>query len=588
MSIKEESFILPLALAFLYTQPIVIDFIKKYPTKYIFQHFQSHGLNFITAFLFLSLNFILLNICFSKFWKNKYFIKSDYIAIIIVSLLFYLYHRFLSGDFTFYSLLDIKELEWIKILDIPILVVTILTATLSFHKIFKKKNKTDWQSIIKPDYPIQDIELDKYNRKHVYESLIKAIKNAEISRHKSITIGLINKWGEGKTSFIIFLEAELKKEHDTIIIKFNPWLSSNVDNLTFDFFQTLDYALSNYMYTGSLIRRYAKNLTNINNPLNPLKYLPDHLIGDRSNQKYFEKIKDIIVEFNKRIFVIIDDLDRLESKEIFNLFRVIRNSANFPQLIFIIPFDKEYVRHSLSEQKIYLPEDYLRKIFDAEISLPPIAKHNLQNMLFDSLKDVVYNRLSQITNENADKILDQIRSIIFDEGLAFFSTEKYTKIHSALFNFIKNGRDIIRFTNAIALSLKDNHSRVYIPDLFIIELLKANQLEVYRMLFENKNYLTEKSNGDDGAKFYELYEDEDQNSTRDSFDYINVKNEQYDILKRINFQIYKDLVTELFNRPKDQDFNEKFSIVYPFNFYNYVELKENGVSFDEIEELING
>ena len=47
---------------------------------------------------------------------------------------------------------------------------------------------------------------------------IKSYKNED-----SLTIGIVGKWGSGKTSFINMVLENFEENDDYIIIKFNPW-----------------------------------------------------------------------------------------------------------------------------------------------------------------------------------------------------------------------------------------------------------------------------------------------------------------------------------------------------------------------------
>lgn len=152
--------------------------------------------------------------------------------------------------------------------------------------------------------------------------------------------------------------------------------------------------LSRYTYTGALIRNYAKSLTQLNSVLNPAKYLPQNWVDQPSNQNYFDMISKLLIKLNKRIFVIIDDIDRLDNDELFEVLRMIRNSANFPNTVFLVPFDKSYAMHAMTEKKIYNPQEYLKKIFDVEVSLTPIHESYLQPVFLQVMGDFIKNKLA--------------------------------------------------------------------------------------------------------------------------------------------------------------------------------------------------
>lgn len=63
---------------------------------------------------------------------------------------------------------------------------------------------------------------------------IKSYKNED-----SLTIGIVGKWGSGKTSFINMVLENFEENDDYIIIKFNPWNISSRKQLISDFFLQL-------------------------------------------------------------------------------------------------------------------------------------------------------------------------------------------------------------------------------------------------------------------------------------------------------------------------------------------------------------
>lgn len=83
--------------------------------------------------------------------------------------------------------------------------------------------------------------------------------------------------------------------------------------------------------------------------------------------------------------VFIDDLDQLSTNEIFEVFRLIRNTASFPNLIYFVAFDRSYTVKMLSE-KYQDAEKYIDKIFQLEIPLPYPDASMIYSMFIHDLK----------------------------------------------------------------------------------------------------------------------------------------------------------------------------------------------------------
>lgn len=69
--------------------------------------------------------------------------------------------------------------------------------------------------------PIISKNEDLLEREKVANDLAKEIESYD--KKDSLTIGIVSKWGSGKTSFINMVLENFEENDDYIIIKFNPW-----------------------------------------------------------------------------------------------------------------------------------------------------------------------------------------------------------------------------------------------------------------------------------------------------------------------------------------------------------------------------
>src|SRR5690606_32689438 len=107
---------------------------------------------------------------------------------------------------------------------------------------------------------------------------------------------------------------------------------------------------------------------------------------DHGTNIYFEKAKKSIVDIERKIVVFIDDTDRLNKKEIFEVLRLIRNTANFTNVFFIVAYDREYITRTITE--LFQPNVYLEKIFQLEISLPVVNGNMPEKYLLELLGEI--------------------------------------------------------------------------------------------------------------------------------------------------------------------------------------------------------
>ena len=64
------------------------------------------------------------------------------------------------------------------------------------------------------------------------------------------------------------------------------------------------------------------------------------------------KLEEALSALDKPIVVVLDDIDRLETSEIRDVFKLVRLTANFPNIIYIVAFDRERVEEALGEQGV--------------------------------------------------------------------------------------------------------------------------------------------------------------------------------------------------------------------------------------------
>ncbi|MDQ3053375.1 MAG: KAP family NTPase [Actinomycetota bacterium] len=67
--------------------------------------------------------------------------------------------------------------------------------------------------------------------------------------------------------------------------------------------------------------------------------------------------------------VVIDDIDRLESSEIRDIFKLVRLTASFPNVVYLLAFDRARVEDALS-QSGFDGRAYLEKIMQLGVDLP--------------------------------------------------------------------------------------------------------------------------------------------------------------------------------------------------------------------------
>jgi len=135
----------------------------------------------------------------------------------------------------------------------------------------------------------------------------------------------------------------------------------------------------------SLILTFSKKL---------LSSISDYLLQySKLSEKTLKQLKDelnnLILERKKRLLIVIDDIDRLNTKEIKQIFQLIKLNADFNNTIYLLAFDRNIVEKSLEEQEGVSGKEYLEKIVQVSFDVPLVQKQKLYSYLFSQLDSIV-------------------------------------------------------------------------------------------------------------------------------------------------------------------------------------------------------
>ncbi len=165
------------------------------------------------------------------------------------------------------------------------------------------------------------------------------------------------------------------------------------------------------------------------------------------------------------ILVFIDDIDRLSGDEIRQVLQLVKINADFPGLIFVLLFDKEYVERRLRRHFGSDAARFLEKIVQVELTLPKASEDQLYQCF---RRDVV-------------TVLDKRHAYpaIFEEDRLKQAFEAWFRFH--LVNPRKSGRLLSSW--AFRLDVFDTGAAEVNPvDLLILEGFALYEPEVYQEL----------------------------------------------------------------------------------------------------------
>jgi len=249
------------------------------------------------------------------------------------------------------------------------------------------------------DSPLKNPSDDKLGHapfaKDLAESIIKMIPS------DGFVMAIYGDWGSGKTTVLHFIETYLnamEKHEKPLIVHFNPWWFSGTDQLLARFFDAMKSELKGSKAPEDyveLLGDFATALENI--PVDAIKATGGltnfflKLCGRKSHdvRTAYEKLVKRLRQEEKRIVVIIDDVDRLYPKEVREIFRLVRSVADLPFTLFLFAMDRNVVIEALSQSDLKDGDKYLEKIIQLGRELPIPFEYQFKDIFFQGLKSIL-------------------------------------------------------------------------------------------------------------------------------------------------------------------------------------------------------
>ena len=212
------------------------------------------------------------------------------------------------------------------------------------------------------------------------------------------------------------------------------------------------------------------------------KGIGKRLKGNDSIDSKKERINNVLGDFALPLIIFVDDVDRLDIGEIQSLFKLIKLTADFNNLIYVIAFDDEMVSKALAKNygtgDVSDGKSFLEKIVQLPLRIPYV---NEQERFEYSI-----GLLNEWVEKNKISLPDKYQS-------AF--VQKFKGLHD---NFIKTPRDSKRVINSVSFSHQCLKEEICVYDIILLETIRIFAPQVFEQLLEYKSSLFSKPSGQNG------------------------------------------------------------------------------------------
>lgn len=354
-----------------------------------------------------------------------------------------------------------------------LLLVCLLLAFISVCIVFRRRSKSD-PKLSGHQFTIDSVDsldkesLDK-NRLVYADYLVDRILGTKLG-DESFSVGISGEWGTGKTSFLNVVAGALEKflpEKVATLVWFKPWDSSSPRQIVTDFFNLLVEKIGpQYSVARKPMLKYAELLKAFD-AQKPIVYFAD--VYDKHRERSIDSLKSVISgylkSYGKIISVLIDDMDRLSGDEIAEVLRLIRNTADFPNIVYITAYDKGYVEAQLQKKGIPNPGIYIEKFFSVEFALPKLEDYYQYNVFAQE----VHKMCSEaVIIGYVDRMPDQTQQFLCSAFHNFRQVKRFARIFVHDAEFFNTKFDIVQH-----LSL---------DDFLLLNILHYTDSGLYMML----------------------------------------------------------------------------------------------------------
>ena len=310
----------------------------------------------------------------------------------------------------------------------------------------------------------KDANYDLLDRNKTIDFLYNTLTT--LKPKNNFVISLEGRWGSGKSTILNNVKERIKRsdvENLIVIDEFDPSVYNDEVNLFENMFMHL-IEKSDIKFKMSSMKQFVRGI--VKTIFESKSYRGLNLLVDNENIVAIKSNLDTFLRSSgKRYVFIIDNIDRVETKSILSLFRMINQILDFSNVTYVLSFDDTRVKTAF-ENDLNVDYSYLKKMINLPVKVPEMNKEKLKMLYLNSLENIFKSYGKNINRE------------------------KLSVLSSFLIKTSIDIRDFIRFINSSVNFVLSQNQYLYDFDLLILELIKIKDVELYNTIHKHSEFFT--------------------------------------------------------------------------------------------------
>lgn len=258
-----------------------------------------------------------------------------------------------------------------------------------------KHNSSKWSTLTVGtswnDSPIVTKREDCYGHEMFARKIAELIGSTP-EDFESTVYGLAGAWGSGKTSVANLVDEFFQEPHfqGWSVVWFSPWAASDQNAMLAEFAQTILSAApacrkaemkEHLQDLVEVASRYGSMIPGwIGDTAKAVSGVSEHK-KDKNWRAVLRGLEEEVSKLNRRILVIVDDLDRLAPEELSTVLKIIRVLGRISDVHYLLVFDQIAIDRSmqsvLRERSSAWSYGYLEKFVQQIFQMPPLSDYEI-------------------------------------------------------------------------------------------------------------------------------------------------------------------------------------------------------------------